>query len=139
MYFFDVSRVFFLMKRRPPRSTRTDTLFPYTTLFRSVPRRRGICRRADRAEQEARIAVLVPRLYEKPAGAVGPHSYRHRRASSDRPRARSRRSARARADRLLGRRRAESRDPPHRHLASLPTPPPHPPARRPRRPTARSH
>src|SRR3546814_18129690 len=27
---------FFLMKRRPPRSTRTDTLFPYTTLFRSV-------------------------------------------------------------------------------------------------------
>src|SRR3546814_19406543 len=26
---------FFLMKRRPPRSTRTDTLFPYTTLFRS--------------------------------------------------------------------------------------------------------
>src|SRR3546814_9635768 len=24
-----------LMKRRPPRSTRTDTLFPYTTLFRS--------------------------------------------------------------------------------------------------------
>src|SRR3546814_14406750 len=31
MYFF------FLMIRRPPRSTRTDTLFPYTTLFRSRP------------------------------------------------------------------------------------------------------
>src|SRR3546814_6024602 len=34
--------VFFLMIRRPPRSTRTDTLFPYTTLFRSsaaFPRR----------------------------------------------------------------------------------------------------
>src|SRR3546814_9145328 len=32
---------FFLMIRRPPRSTRTDTLFPYTTLFRSAasPRR----------------------------------------------------------------------------------------------------
>src|SRR3546814_12932058 len=30
-YFF----FFFLMIRRPPRSTRTDTLFPYTTLFRS--------------------------------------------------------------------------------------------------------
>src|SRR3546814_8408740 len=30
LYFF-----FFLMIRRPPRSTRTDTLFPYTTLFRS--------------------------------------------------------------------------------------------------------
>src|SRR3546814_12231319 len=33
--------IFVLMMRRPPRSTRTDTLFPYTTLFRSVaaPRR----------------------------------------------------------------------------------------------------
>src|SRR3546814_7394790 len=31
---------FILMLRRPPRSTRTDTLFPYTTLFRSVRRRR---------------------------------------------------------------------------------------------------
>src|SRR3546814_3138405 len=29
------------MIRRPPRSTRTDTLFPYTTLFRSVPRAHG--------------------------------------------------------------------------------------------------
>src|SRR3546814_13766266 len=29
---------FFLMIRLPPRSTRTDTLFPYTTLFRSKPR-----------------------------------------------------------------------------------------------------
>src|SRR3546814_14290694 len=28
--------IFFLMRRRPPRSTRTDTLFPYTTLFRST-------------------------------------------------------------------------------------------------------
>src|SRR3546814_15137411 len=28
--------LFFLMIRRPPRSTRTDTLFPYTTLLRSV-------------------------------------------------------------------------------------------------------
>src|SRR3546814_3425483 len=27
---------FFLRIRRPPRSTRTDTLFPYTTLFRSI-------------------------------------------------------------------------------------------------------
>src|SRR3546814_3335892 len=39
---------FFLMIRRPPRSTRTDTLFPYTTLFRSALQRaaRGL-RRAD--------------------------------------------------------------------------------------------
>src|SRR3546814_14610573 len=36
------SLFFFLMIRRPPRSTRTDTLLPYTTLFRSpwpAPRR----------------------------------------------------------------------------------------------------
>src|SRR3546814_17357365 len=41
--------IFFLMIRRPPRSTRTDTLFPYTTLFRSVDERleRG-ARRAHR-------------------------------------------------------------------------------------------
>src|SRR3546814_1060356 len=32
---------FFLMIRRPPRSTRTDTLFPYTTLFRSAAGRAG--------------------------------------------------------------------------------------------------
>src|SRR3546814_14199472 len=36
--------VFFLMIRRPPRSTRTDTLFPYTTLFRSCG---TILRQAD--------------------------------------------------------------------------------------------
>src|SRR3546814_7463215 len=36
--FFLLSLFFFLMKRRPPRSTRTDTLFPYTTLFRSGSR-----------------------------------------------------------------------------------------------------
>src|SRR3546814_15673510 len=37
-YFFHLLFLFFfffLMIRRPPRSTRTDTLFPYTTLFRS--------------------------------------------------------------------------------------------------------
>src|SRR3546814_5855001 len=34
---FLLSLFFFLMIRRPPRSTRTDTLFPYTTLFRSKP------------------------------------------------------------------------------------------------------
>src|SRR3546814_3885431 len=32
---------FFLMIRRPPRSTRTDTLFPYTTLFRSGQQQAG--------------------------------------------------------------------------------------------------
>src|SRR3546814_2569767 len=34
----DLKDIFFLMRRRPPRSTRTDTLLPYTTLFRSEGR-----------------------------------------------------------------------------------------------------
>src|SRR3546814_3646739 len=41
--------VFFLMIRRPPRSTRTDTLFPYTTLFRSVVQPTVPLRAGDRA------------------------------------------------------------------------------------------
>src|SRR3546814_9800549 len=46
--------LFFLMIRRPPRSTRTDTLFPYTPLFRSgggceVSARARRARRRDRA------------------------------------------------------------------------------------------
>src|SRR3546814_11964870 len=40
---------FFLMIRRPPRSTRTDTLFPYTTLFRSGQRQREHTGQRDRA------------------------------------------------------------------------------------------
>src|SRR3546814_19050642 len=44
------------MRRRPPRSTRTDTLFPYTTLFRAGAwRLRGRLWRSD----EARGLVLV--------------------------------------------------------------------------------
>src|SRR3546814_17992876 len=42
---------FFLMIRRPPRSTRTDTLFPYTTLFRSRLRISGRCRCGARRKQ----------------------------------------------------------------------------------------
>src|SRR3546814_6051762 len=36
MLLYNECTFFFLMIRRPPRSTRTDTLFPYTTLFRST-------------------------------------------------------------------------------------------------------
>src|SRR3546814_1501953 len=43
------------MIRRPPRSTRTDTLFPYTTLFRSE-------RRHDHVDA---AAVLEPRVGER--------------------------------------------------------------------------
>src|SRR3546814_13686728 len=40
-YFIVCCDVFFLMIRRPPRSTRTDTLFPDTTLFRSLANSAG--------------------------------------------------------------------------------------------------
>src|SRR3546814_13811498 len=47
------------MRRRPPRSTRTDTLFPYTTLFRSVapaaPTRSRPVRPVDTSSQLAAI------------------------------------------------------------------------------------
>src|SRR3546814_16969057 len=52
---------FFLMKRHPPRSTRTDTLFPYTTLFRSIlhARRDGILQVEDQ-----HIGTNIPGLGE---------------------------------------------------------------------------
>src|SRR3546814_10306198 len=48
---YSLSFFFFLMIRRPPRSTRTDTLFPYTTLFRS----RGAGRDARRGDRGRRL------------------------------------------------------------------------------------
>src|SRR3546814_18028613 len=39
------------MIRRPPRSTRTDTLFPYTTLFRSLDYSKGLPERSDAMER----------------------------------------------------------------------------------------
>src|SRR3546814_10869460 len=68
------------MIRRPPRSTRTDTLFPYTTLFRSSSssRWRGLlrARRLTRCAQPAvdlRLVLLDPvgRLLLQVLGAVG--------------------------------------------------------------------
>src|SRR3546814_5574661 len=54
------------MIRRPPRSTRTDTLFPYTTLFRSRGDA-GLSRRA----QDSRRLVLARRLQgREPRGAA---------------------------------------------------------------------
>src|SRR3546814_9383481 len=54
----------FLMIRRPPRSTRTDTLFPYTTLFRSVfARSVGSSEpvvQCDQTDRKALIACLAP-------------------------------------------------------------------------------
>src|SRR3546814_5025031 len=59
------------MIRRTPRATRTDTLFPYTTLFRSVGGRHI----AD-AVPECRIAVLIPCYNEEVTIAQVVHGFR---------------------------------------------------------------
>src|SRR3546814_17071065 len=71
--------IFCLMIRRPPRSTRTDTLFPYTTLFRSArpgqvrPLRPRRLRMGARGGGEARTrpalrrAVLAQQVRTRPA------------------------------------------------------------------------
>src|SRR3546814_17170968 len=51
---------FFLMIRRPPRSTRTDTLFPYTTLFRSPRARVWYHRPECHARHPARLFPHFP-------------------------------------------------------------------------------
>src|SRR3546814_11314981 len=123
---------FFLMRRPPPRSTRTDTLFPYTTLFRSSLSRPALRTRraADRADgqrdasglhrRSANGAVLTPgpdfhaeaAMPSRPRGNRPPLR-RHvgggragRRLRATEP---SRRSARGRADPSGGPRRSEER------------------------------
>src|SRR3546814_7573243 len=60
-FVFDLC-LFFLMVRRPPRSTRTDTLFPYTTLFRSTGARAGIYGSIGRRRRHGpRIALAYAR------------------------------------------------------------------------------
>src|SRR3546814_3358666 len=49
------------MIRRPPRSTRTDTLFPYTTLFRSIPPDPTECLRLAPSQiQNGRTSTSAP-------------------------------------------------------------------------------
>src|SRR3546814_6565862 len=63
------------MIRRPPRSTRTDTLFPYTTLFRSKPAPIATCppaRCPGSASRRAGPAHIAPCAHD-----------RHRRRSAD--------------------------------------------------------
>src|SRR3546814_2305397 len=61
---------FFLMIRRPPRSTRTDTLFPYTTLFRSIIYGDGgdyyFAKTLTAAQRKAVLAEMLPRLRAHP-------------------------------------------------------------------------
>src|SRR3546814_12484244 len=90
LYIFVLAVVFFfLMIRRPPRSTRTDTLFPYTTLFRSAvaqAARHGVQRivgqRGDEGDDhDAHDAPgrerAVGRHVEADGGAEGTHRRRH--------------------------------------------------------------
>src|SRR3546814_13180058 len=68
----------FLMIRRPPRSTRTDTLFPYTTLFRSGLDHRhqlgllhlvaGHIARAARGGKTATVAIAIEQIEQVQAG-----------------------------------------------------------------------
>src|SRR3546814_8272904 len=57
------------MKRRPPRSTRTDTLFPYTTLFRSAGEDVGDDQIIPRAAQDQRVGGAVSDRQREPADA----------------------------------------------------------------------
>src|SRR3546814_1524795 len=72
------------MIRRPPRSTRTDTLFPYTTLFRSRPGQPRGSRRRLRGARQARGSTQV--VFRSPgqagyrlAGAPPGRTQAHRR------------------------------------------------------------
>src|SRR3546814_9839841 len=67
------------MIRRPPKSTRTDTLFPYTTLFRSLVRREfarvvveRLLRRLDHAVDVVRMLGVVVDLERHVVPAVAP-------------------------------------------------------------------
>src|SRR3546814_10985095 len=74
--------LFFLMIRRPPRSTRNDTLFPYTTLFRSIdvhgqPLRPGARRVSHRQRYGTMRATLQYIIYRITNGHDGWRSEEH--------------------------------------------------------------
>src|SRR3546814_14607490 len=72
------------MIRRPPRSTRTDTLFPYTTLFRSVDGIAGHVIIAARTEQPRIIEAIAPGAAPAAAPAPSAVEERVRRAEAGR-------------------------------------------------------
>src|SRR3546814_20547432 len=67
---------FFLMIRRPPRSTRTDTLFPYTTLFRSY-------RRGGSLGHRTRVARNCDAPRWRPVGCCDAYPFLHLRPDRD--------------------------------------------------------
>src|SRR3546814_13824141 len=90
------SCVFLFMRRRPPRSHLTDTLFPFTTLFQSHDTSEKLIvgeRLAVLAESGATLAigsegVVICRVYERgrtlPVNVIDDHSSRSIIASRDR-------------------------------------------------------
>src|SRR3546814_2805585 len=68
------------MIRRPPRSTRTDTLFPYTTLFRSIG---DACARRFRHGRSGPGAGAAETGRVPPGGAAGAPAERRRRRSEE--------------------------------------------------------
>src|SRR3546814_20399699 len=67
---------FFLMLRRPPRSTRTDTLFPYTPLFRSGSIKHDVSVPVSRVPEfiraaNAAVEALIPGCRPCPFGHIG--------------------------------------------------------------------
>src|SRR3546814_10854221 len=84
MYLFAFILCFFVLIRRPPRSTRTDTLFPYTTLFRSRPRQASPpCRRNRRPVRDRRCGRRP--VWSRPGGPRrhSAHASRDRRSRSE--------------------------------------------------------
>src|SRR3546814_13590501 len=71
MMLFVLCFVFFLMVRRPPRSTRPDPLFPYTTLFRSGVERHQETRIGPFGQKAAFVERHGQRHVEPPDIAIG--------------------------------------------------------------------
>src|SRR3546814_14431335 len=86
-----LSLFFFLMIRRPPRSTRTDTLLPYTTLFRSVVQNHAMAKRSTfsvllRRTWLPALALVVMAFFGGyavlgPNGVLAYGEYRHQLAA----------------------------------------------------------
>src|SRR3546814_20316741 len=68
---------FFLMIRRPPRSTRTDTLFPYTTLFRSLGSLTFMVVFLHWLTKLAKVAAGIGLANRKPCTVSQPRSEEH--------------------------------------------------------------
>src|SRR3546814_17289441 len=72
------------MIRRPPRSTRTDTLFPYTTLFRSpFDRLAGIAAPLLKANIDTDMIIRVEHMTASDQSRLGDHAFETWRSGPD--------------------------------------------------------